>query len=132
MPRPSRSVRMKSFMSSAGSPKNDARALIFQHQQLPLNRADGRGRDVAVLLLQFGGVFRDDAENGAQILEIEQRQSLLVGDAKGDVEHAFLRVVELHDARQQQRPHFGNRSRGSDGLAAPNTSQNTTGNSSGW
>ena len=81
-------------------------ALVFQHQQLALDRANAGGRDIAVALLQVGGVFRDIAENGAQILEVEQGKALFVGDAEGDVEHAFLDVVEFEDARQQQRPHF--------------------------
>ena len=50
---------------------------------------------------------RDEAEHSAQILEIEEQQPLLVGDAEADVEHALLHVVEVHQARQQQRTHLG-------------------------
>ena len=83
------------------------RALLLQHQELALDGADGRGRHVAVLLLQLGGVLGDGGEHRAQVLEIEQREPLLVGDAERDVEHALLRVVEVHHARQQQRAHLG-------------------------
>ena len=55
---------------------------------------------------EFGGVLGQIAEHRAQILQIEQQQALLVGDAEGDVEHALLHVVEVHHARQQQRPHL--------------------------
>ncbi len=65
-------------------------------------------RDVAVLHRQLGCVLGDIAEHGAQILEVEQQQALLVGDAEGDVEHALLHVVEVHQARQQQRPDLRN------------------------
>ena len=106
IPRPSRSVRMKSLISSAGSPKNFCRLLIFQHQQLPLDGADRGAGDVAVGLLDLGRVVRQEAEHGAQVLEVQQRQAPLVGDAEGDVEHAFLGLVEVEQPRQQQRPHF--------------------------
>ena len=46
------------------------------------------------------------AEHRAQILEIEQQQPLVVGDAERDVEHAFLRVVEIEQPREQERPHL--------------------------
>ena len=50
MPRPSLSVRMKSFSASAGSPKNFVAALVFQHQKLALDGADGRLGDIAETL----------------------------------------------------------------------------------
>ena len=81
-------------------------ALVLQHQKLTLNGADRRLRDVAVLHRQLGGVLGQVAEHGAQVLEIEQQQPLLVGDAEADVEHALLDVVEVHQPRQQQRPHL--------------------------
>ena len=108
MPRPSRSVRMKSFRSSAGSPKNFVAALVLQHQQLALDGADGLLRDVAVLRgAAPSACSAMNAEHRAQVLEVEQQQPLLVGDAEGDVEHAFLHVVEVQQPRQQQRPHLG-------------------------
>ncbi len=48
-------------------------------------------------------------QHGAQILEIEQQQAIVVGDRKRDVEHALLRFVESEQACQQHRPHVGNR-----------------------
>jgi hypothetical protein len=57
-----------------------------------------------------------------QILEVEQQQALVVGDLEGDVEHALLGVVEVEEARQQQRPHLGDG--GADGWpCSPNRSQ---------
>ena len=55
------------------------------------------------------------AEHGAQVLEIEQQQPLLVGDAEADVEHALLHLVEVHQPREQQRPHL--RDGGADRMA---------------
>ncbi len=48
-------------------------------------------------------------EHGAQIIEIEQQQTLLVGDVEDDVQHAFLRIVQFQQTCQQQRPHLRNR-----------------------
>ncbi len=98
---------MKSFNSSAGSPKNFVAALIVEHEQLPLDGADRLFRHVAVLRGQLVGVLGDETEDRAQVLHIEQRQTLLVGDAEGDIEHAFLHLVEIHQPRQQQRTHLG-------------------------
>ena len=50
-----------------------------------------------------------------QVLEIEKGEAFLVGNAEGDVERAFLRIREAHEARQQQRPHLGDG--GADGVA---------------
>src|SRR5215212_1221084 len=78
-----------------GLAKKGIGALVFENQKLPLNRADGRGRYIAVDFLQFRGIVSRQAQDRAQILQIKQRQPLLVGEAKSDVKHAFLRVVEL-------------------------------------
>ena len=52
--------------------------------------------------------LRDDGiQQRAQILHVDQRQAIVVGDAEGDVEHALLDVVEIEHPRQQQRAHFG-------------------------
>ena len=84
------------------------RALVLQHQQLALDGADGRLGDVAVLGGQLApSSLGDVRQQRAQVLEVEQQQALVVGDLEGDVEHALLRVVELEQARQQQRPHLG-------------------------
>src|SRR5215475_9143512 len=81
-------------------------ALVFEHEQLSLHRPDRRGRDVAIGLLQLGGMVGDQTENRAQILEIEQRKPLLIGNAERDIENAFLSVVELQEPRQQQWSHL--------------------------
>ena len=55
---------------------------------------------------QLVGVLGDEGQHRAQVFHVEQQQALLVRDAKRDVEHAFLDVVQVHHAREQQRPHF--------------------------
>jgi hypothetical protein len=107
-PRPSGVGRIRSASSSAGSPKKRGRALVLEHQQLALDRADEAG-DVAVAQRQLARVLAEKDQHRLQVLEVEQRQPLLVGDAEGDVEHALLRLGQLQQARQQQRPHLGHR-----------------------
>ena len=108
MPRPSRSVFMRSLRSSAGSPKNLSAPWFSSTSSWRWIDADGGLGDVAVAwALDRLVVLGDEVEQRAQILEVEQRQVAVVGDPEGDVEHAFLRVVELEQARQQQRPHLG-------------------------
>ena len=82
-------------------------ALVLQHQELALDRPHRGGRDVAVFRRELGGVLRHVAEQGAQVLEVEQQQALLVRHPEQDVQHARLGVVELQQPRHQQRPHLG-------------------------
>ena len=81
-------------------------ALVLEDQELPLDAADRSAGYVAVGLLDFRGLFRDESQYCPQVLEIEKRKPLIVGDAEGDIEHAFLRFVETKQTRQQQRSHF--------------------------
>ncbi len=44
-----------------------------------------------------------------QILEVEKRHALFVGHAEGDVQDALLRLGQIHQAAEQERPHFRQR-----------------------
>ena len=91
-------------------------ALVLQHQELALDGADGRLGDVAEplrglsdrrqrVIVAIGCLFsagrNDRIQQRAQILHVDQGEPVVVGDAEGDVEHAFLHVVEVEHARQQ-------------------------------
>jgi hypothetical protein len=82
-------------------------ALVFKHEQAALDRADRRRRDVPVLRRERGGIVGCILQHSAQILEVEDQQALLVGNAEDDVEHAFLRVVELEQLRDEKGSHLG-------------------------
>ena len=58
---------------------------------------------------QFRGVFGDERQDRPQILHVQQQQSLLVRHLERNIQHAFLNVVEIHHAGEQQRPHFRDR-----------------------
>src|SRR3984893_11372235 len=89
-------------------------ALILQDEELALAGADGGLGYIAVTRGQLGGVVRDIAEHGAKILEIEHQEPLLVRNPEADVQDAFLNLIEIHQAREQQRSHFGDG--GTDGV----------------
>ncbi len=113
MPRPSRSVRIKSSIVERRLAEEFRAALVFQHQQLTLHRTDGRRRHVAVFLADLLGVLGEIGQQLAQVLEIDQplilgigRAEFVVGEAERDIDDAFLHVVEIEHARQQQRSHL--------------------------
>ena len=55
---------------------------------------------------QLVGLFAAVDEHRLQVVEVEEEQAFLVGDVEGDVEHAFLNVVEVHQPAEQQRSHL--------------------------
>jgi hypothetical protein len=82
-------------------------ALLFERQQAALDGADGGGGDVAVFGGEVLGVVADVLDHGAQVLEVEQEQALVVGDLEDQLQHAGLGVVQVEQAGEQQRPHVG-------------------------
>ncbi|MGY3648255.1 hypothetical protein ACVWW2_003546 [Bradyrhizobium sp. LM4.3] len=60
-------------------------------------------RGVRPLLAAVG---HDGIEQRPQIFHVDQDKPVVVGDAEGDVEHAFLHVVQVEHACKQQRAHF--------------------------
>ena len=80
--------------------------LVFQHKQPPLDRPDGRGRDIAVPQAQLRTVLAHPDQKGLQVLEIQQGHAFFIGDTEGDIQDAFLCFRQLHQTRQQQRPHL--------------------------
>ena len=91
---------------SAGSPKKCVPALLLEDEQRALDGADRLARHIAVARADLLCPLGDIGEQRLQILHVEQQQPLLVGDAEGDVDDALLRFREVHQPRQEQRPHF--------------------------
>ena len=89
--------RLAEEMVAALGPKLEQRAL---------DRADAHLRHIAIFERQLVGPLADIDQHRLQIVEIEEHQPLLVGDGEDDGQHAFLNLVEAHQPRQQQRPHF--------------------------
>ena len=116
MPLPSRSVRMKSFNDSAGSPKNFAppwfsstkswRWMVPTVARVTLPKlcavlrieASGSSPPSAPLLFVAGTIASSNARRSFMSIS---GKPVLVGDPERDVQHAFLHVVEIEHARQQ-------------------------------
>ena len=109
MPRPFSSHLRKSSISNAGSPKNMSAPWLSKASSWRWIVPTLALGDVAVLARQLSGILGAGHQHRLQVVEVEQQQALVVGIAEGDVEHAFLRFVEPHQPRQQQRTHFGDR-----------------------
>ena len=85
------------------------RALALEAQQLPLDRADAGLGHIAVGARQVLRILVSEAQHGLQVAEVEQQEVVLVRIAEHDVEHAFLGIVEIEQAREQQRAHLRDR-----------------------
>ncbi len=92
-----------------GLAKEHLAAFLLQAQQRALDRADRLRADQAIRGGDVLAFLGDQAEQGAQVLEIEQQQATVVGELEDDVEDAALGVVEFQDAREQGRTHLADR-----------------------
>ncbi|MBV6413429.1 MAG: hypothetical protein OMOMHJEC_01242 [Xanthomonadales bacterium] len=86
-----------------------ARTRVLQAEQRALHRGNRGGRHQAVLGRDVLRVLRHVVQHGAQIRKVQQQQAFLVGHPEHDVQHARLHLVQFHQARQQDRPHFADR-----------------------
>ncbi len=100
-----------------GFAEEEIGTFAFHDEQVALHRAKRRRGNVAVFLAEFVAdlLVAHMNEQFAQILQVKQQQAIIVGIFERDVQHAFLRVGEVHQPREEQGPHFGNR--GADRMA---------------
>ena len=91
-------------------------ALLLQGQQRPQDGRCRLGRDVAVGHHVLGAVLVDVGQHGTQILQVDQQQALVVGDAEHDVQDALLGGGQAQDPAEKLRPHVADG--GADGVAA--------------
>ena len=96
--------------------EKEVAALLLKRQQRAQDRRDGLRRDVAVGHHVLRAVLTDVVQHGAQVLEIEEQQPLVIRDAEHDVQDALLRGREAEDAGQKLRPHVAHCR--ADGVAA--------------
>src|SRR5215467_10060408 len=54
-------------------------AIVLEPQQRPLNRGDRLRADEAIPLGDLFALIRDERQDGAEIVQVEQQQPLLVG-----------------------------------------------------
>ena len=82
-------------------------ALFVDGEQSALNRADAGRGNIAVLGGELPGIVADVLHHRPQVFQIEKQQAFVVRYFEHQHQHAALRIVEVKQARQQQRPHFG-------------------------
>ncbi len=131
MPRPLRSVRSRSASSSAGSPKNASPPSRSSDSSAALDGGHRLRADQAVLRGDLLAIVGDEAEQGAQVVEVEQQQALVVGQLERDLEDAGLGVVELEHPRPAGVGPISLTVVRTGWPAVPYRSQNTTGLASG-
>ena len=83
--------------------------MLLKRQQAALNGTNACRRNIAVVGGELAGVFTDPCEQCAQVLQIEQQQTIVIGNLECECQHACLGVVQIENAREQYRPHFRNR-----------------------
>ena len=81
--------------------------LLVEDEEFALDGADGGLGDVAVFGAEFRRPFADMGQDGTEVLEVEQQQTLGIGQGEGDVEHAFLGLGEFQHAGEEDGAHFG-------------------------
>ena len=84
-------------------------ALRVQGQQAALDRSDGRAADVPVFAAHLLGALGEVGQQGTQVLEVVEQQTVVVGVAEGDLQDAGLRLVEVEQTREQRRPDLRDR-----------------------
>ena len=80
--------------------------MLFELQKGTLDGADSGGGDIAIFRGVLLGVLRHPVEHGAQILQIIEQQTALVGNAEHDIEDTILRLVQLEKTGKQLRSHL--------------------------
>ena len=81
-------------------------AFALKLQQLALDGADAGGGNIAVAFAVFGGMLRHILQHAAQVFQIDQVPAFVVGHFENDIEQPFLGVVQIHQPRQEHRPHL--------------------------
>jgi hypothetical protein len=104
-------------------------ALLLNGHQAALDGADAGGGDISVLRLKIFGVIADVLQHGLQIFQVEKKQTVVVGDFEDEGEHAFLDIVQIEQASEQERPISEIVAR-MGWPCSPKTSQNVTGQAS--
>ena len=88
-----------------GLAEEDVGALLLEHDDRAQQHADRRARHPAVLGEdRLALVRREELERRREVLEVEQRQVVVVAVLEDQREDRGLRLVEVEDLAQQQRP----------------------------
>ncbi len=81
-------------------------AVLRQPQQGALDGSYRLGTDQPILGGNVLALLGHQAQQGTQVVQVQQQQATVVGQLEHDVQHAGLGVVQLEDARQQGGAHL--------------------------
>ena len=105
MPSPSGVVRRRSSTSNSGSPKKTSAPSCSRTIDRAQEHADRRARHPAVVGQdRLALVGRQELQRRREVLEVEQRQVVVVAVLEDQGEDRGLRLVEVEDLAEQQRP----------------------------
>ena len=105
MPLPSAVVRHEVVDVELRLAEEDVGAVLLDRDDRPQDHAQRRRADAAQVLEHGLAVVRaQELERRPQVLEVEQRQLLVVAVAEDQRQDRGLRVVEVEHLAQQQRP----------------------------
>ena len=80
-------------------------ALLLEGEQGALDSADAGGGDVAVLHGELSPVLAHELEHGAQVLQVQEQQAVIVGYFEDNVQNAGLNLGQAQQTRQEHRAH---------------------------
>ena len=92
----------------------------LQSDDCALDRRKRRGAHLAVIRLEVAPVVLDIIDARLDVLRVDQEQIVVVGNLEDDVQKRALQVVQLQDAREEQRPDFRNGGAKRDAVLAEN------------
>ena len=105
IPSPSGVVRSRSSTSNSGSPKKTSAPSCSRTIDRAQEHADRRARHPAVVGEdRLALVGRQELERRLEVLEVEQRQVVVVAVLEDQGEDRGLGLVEVEDLAEQQRP----------------------------
>ena len=81
-------------------------AFVLKGEQRALYSAYACGGDIAVHRRELGAVVSHELHHCTQILQIYEKQLVVIGHAEHDIQHALLHLGQAEQTRQEHRPHL--------------------------
>ena len=131
-PRPSSVRRRKCVDLELRGAEERIGLLLLELDDLADDDAGGRRRDPAVLgHLGLALVGVQVVQQRPQVLEVDERQLLVVAVLEGERQDRLLRLVQVEDLGQQDRPESSTDARSRTPLPSRSSVRNSTGNAFG-
>ena len=80
-------------------------ALLSDLKQCTLDCTDRGGRNIAILNSEILRVVAHKLQHCTKVFHVKEQQAIIVGNLENQGQHALLRIVQIEQLAQQQRPH---------------------------